>query len=827
MPLWSYEVINLDTNTDMTKHVVSLELEDTGNEEFTNATITLSAKNGRYLTKGAIIDKGNKVFVKITDKNNETFSTVLEIVTINSSRNYSGLQVRLFCSHQSRHIAKIHVLKPYLRSSGVEVVEDICNSYNDNRGSLQPFIEKHTQNDTFDESTKTGNMMSKATYNTYNFDVSEGFSHDRILQVIDKLASPVSAGGEFEFYNYRFVSDYNGSGNIDKINLSIFPKGHTDGAPITIRKGLLNEIKHDVLEMNSEISIKYGTNVMAWGDKSSGTYPTDYSRYLGEKDKHFAVKNWQSGIQYKPDMRVGFNGSIYKCTTLHDSTNANNPPNGSFWSIETFSPSVSYSPLSPVQYWKNNSGGHIINPVKSAVISPDVIIRDTNHPRTWVDYSTASLNNIPNEYKMNGSIYDGFRVLVMGNSQGFSNEVVQWSGDSWESLRGSQEGLEVYVFSTGQSLTFKDGIWKDGSYSQIVIGTTPIGHFVDNLAFDCVHEYDSISNGAGLIDEPNNSSSSVDIVFTSGAGKNARFAGLNFAFPFPRNSSGSVLTGEKVSLASFDMKNMHQTHDAKRGFNQGISSEDYGVIQGVSFFEKLKQENLILPMTRADFKMAIWFCDKSDNVVVAQYTHPHNDVVAKIDVPIGAFKIHRSMVGNAFSMNPEVEKTEIFDWRNVVRGGIYTMDSYNGAGQYVGGLNPDIMDATRFELSIDGFRFVKPLLVTSNDVANEEDVNYETKFLQRPLTFSYAQLKNDVQSFKQVIKFSKKEFPIKTTGKCDVKWGDSFYYNDDLAINETVDGHQNTIKLVARKIIYSISKTSSGSGGFLRTIIGERRITVS
>ncbi len=56
------------------------------------------------------------------------------------------------------------------------------------------------------------------------------------------------------------------------------------------------------------------------------------------------------------------------------------------------------------------------------------------------------------------------------------------------------------------------------------------------------------------------------------------------------------------------------------------------------------------------------------------------------------------------------------------------------------------------------------------------------------------------------------------------------FLNDSIIIDDadtrTADsgGTSNTIRLVAKKIIYKISKRNNGAGTFLRTILGIKRI---
>ena len=82
--------------------------------------------------------------------------------------------------------------------------------------------------------------------------------------------------------------------------------------------------------------------------------------------------------------------------------------------------------------------------------------------------------------------------------------------------------------------------------------------------------------------------------------------------------------------------------------------------------------------------------------------------------------------------------------------------------------------------------------------------------------------------------FQHQEYSITTEGVCDpnLKFGYSFYLKDDKIVKRADkgessaganDGTANTIKLVAKKIVYNLTGTTGGQGGFTRTITGVKR----
>jgi hypothetical protein len=138
--------------------------------------------------------------------------------------------------------------------------------------------------------------------------------------------------------------------------------------------------------------------------------------------------------------------------------------------------------------------------------------------------------------------------------------------------------------------------------------------------------------------------------------------------------------------------------------------------------------------------------------------------------------------------------------------------------------------AYRLKLSIDNFCFTKQLLATSGADTTRD---IEPRFLERPFTTNFQQLQNDVDTQEIIEKFRYQAFEIEGEGECDpnLQFGYSFYLKDDKLINlqdKTDDGHSNgsnTIRLVAKRIEYTINGTDGGTGGFVRKILGVKRLT--
>jgi hypothetical protein len=140
-------------------------------------------------------------------------------------------------------------------------------------------------------------------------------------------------------------------------------------------------------------------------------------------------------------------------------------------------------------------------------------------------------------------------------------------------------------------------------------------------------------------------------------------------------------------------------------------------------------------------------------------------------------------------------------------------------------------------------------------VTGSNGIDIQPDFIERPNMILFDNLQNDVNTNLALSKFRHVEYDLELTGKFDIKHGDSFYYynprivsnrkpdgtpvangdvtgNGDLASpnSQMPDGAKitngffdNTIKLVAKKIDYSLTKPSDAPGGFQRKIVGIKR----
>ena len=337
--------------------------------------------------------------------------------------------------------------------------------------------------------------------------------------------------------------------------------------------------------------------------------------------------------------------------------------------------------------------------------------------------------------------------------------------------------------------------------------------------------------------------------------------GFTIRFPFPCNNFNGIVEGvgdlygggqvldssgnrsgdTRYEPATLDIQNMNYSSNGLQGFNHE-QAEDYGQISAVAMWLKYSQK-VVGAEANDEHNFRAWFVDTKDNVVYQDFVIRFSNNWEDIRLPISGFKIYRgrkpiygwSAIIASIIPPKELEVINIFEWRNIKMFGVQFQGVYDKYGRFDPGrnaLNGDgdsltwtaIAGADR-SLKMDGFRFIKPLLASSGVNTTR---NLEPDFMQFPDITSYHQLLNASKSHLEIEKFKHKEFNIESSGDeiFDVPFGDSFYlHNDNLVSDDDKSGENNNIKLVAKRIEYSITKPTGGKGGLRRKIKGSKVFT--
>lgn len=866
----------------------------------------------------------------MTDRNADTFETVLHVKKRRKSRSGRGVQLHLTCPHQSSELLTKTISKPNRRVSGVTAITDVINQINDpaNKATDDPEIVIESP---FNINTKNGINLDPATRNDFIFESIK--VKQAIDDIVKKESGTVEEGGSFDWFYWRFQSMYSHPVDTDlnKVKIQVMNQGYqnnggwTSTPAVTIKKEGLTAPKGPLLETEGDQDTEQGTNLIAIGGKTAGSYPTDFSKFQGAKSVFNSALSYNSALTYEPGaLVVGSDGNHYEAILSVPVSTA--PPNATYWIARTFTkpanwsnaitygkddlavyrthvykslsagnlnqnpetnddwwvriswaPGVDYSPLTKdkAQYFINAGAGWINagtpNNNKCGYIDHNVIIKDDLHPRTWAHTAQTTSVGFPSELMDGGQYKEGLRVLVNGTGafdfSSYSNKLILRRNGAWIILKNEVQDLEIFSKREAESWVYnpcqgvgsfvdgsgtcqlgsRSGGWVKGAY---FLDLGLIGHFEANEQFDCFHPYKRTGNNVEVGNEQimNEDGSTTSAVFANFApldvSSNSRYpfsfiAGLNFAFPWPDNSNatpyGAVTIGEKIDLDKFDMNNMHQDHEGGREWF-GPNVEDYYPIQGfawVQFLEELLVGGALKPFA-GDYSMTLWLADENDNKIAIETTHSVNGITTPHLAGISKAGTQRSIPGvSTFVPGHEPEVLDIFDYRTCVFGGIETKDSFDEQGRYrytgkpfstpVDLVNNRFALTEKLKISIDALRMLKPLVATNIFTDNKPTRNIEPKKLRADV-INYQQLKNLVINNEGVFSFERQEFPLKTAMRCDLKGGDSLYYEDSELVDEADDTLSNTKKLVAEEVRYSISKPSRGPGGFLRTVKAVNRI---
>lgn len=333
-------------------------------------------------------------------------------------------------------------------------------------------------------------------------------------------------------------------------------------------------------------------------------------------------------------------------------------------------------------------------------------------------------------------------------------------------------------------------------------------------------------------------------------------AWITWQIPFPpnditnANKTGKLYGGRDNTTdnprepATLDTTNMGFTPTGFFGFNE-TDSEELGQLSSISMVLSLKLEGRLLTdatLVTLDGvgKFRAWMIDTADNTVVQDFEITSTDGNwYRVNLPFSGFRIYKAhkprfVVKNSLdTLNPKRNdmNKNIFEYRNIKFIGIQLQDQYDEFGRFAPEFNTLDFDNTgliaalggQATLKIDDFHFKKVLLVTSGQDTTRD---LEPEFLQRGHIMVYDQLKQDVRAQLEIEQFRHKEFDIETSGDniFDIDFGDSFFLENANLVSDADNG-ANTIKLVAKRIEYSITKPPAGPGGLRRRIRGVKRFT--
>ena len=881
---------------------------DTSDGSVNSAVLKIDANLGHYIRDARNGEVGfpnkiniyDRIKIEMDDGYGNTYSRIFDVTKktpAKDSRNGTTLQLTL--TGIEHWLQKVNYSKQTFALTAQELLVDLISVYNANKTTQMPTL-------------VVGINELPPIYVSVDWGINEDSIYNRLHELADSMGASAANGGVLDYFDIRFVTS-----GVNNLTLNIFSSGNIgESKPSVTVNGSESALQSDGglasvegTMINAWGAIDGGSlpiNFSRWSSRRN-FLPTNTISLFPE---------YKSGYTYQTGTIIQKNGITYELTGSPTSTA---PPstgwiqltttdyygNGSarhdliqyspwtkdniYWKNSGANPNAGYSTLVPKIYSDSTNNG-------PSMIDGNMIINDDTTYRTYVDVAVTDPANISVKWlygETSAGIYDGFRVLVNGVGSGLftgkTNYIMQYSEGAWKTFRTPKVDMLVAVIDQARVYKFTaSNVWSDISN-------------VPNIT-DCFHPMDNgtTTNGISAFLNPDatateqlppptgnngqftgNTNSAVEVSYTwTPVYKNGVLppinlipidyykagAWLTLRFPLPVNtfnytagthSVGEAYGGTATTKAptTVDIQNMTYSHDGKRGFNNGVSSEDLGPINAISFYLKLKFTNTWQPplgqfetdlVDAGDLKMRCVVVDLNDNVAYQDFVIPFNNIWSSITLPISGFQTTRNhrprkVAISDFFPPQAVDVVTQFEWRHLKMLCIQTQESYDEYGRYEscrGRFGSDLLysdgvpmtnmplsfNTLKLVMTLDAFRFTKPLLVNSGKVTSSSDTPLlsEPDFLQRPDIIFYDQLKSDVLSELDRSMHPPEEFVISTEGKFDINFGDYFYYTDTETV-ERSDTSTNQIKLVAKNIEYSITKPVDGEGGFVRTIRGIRR----
>ncbi len=849
---------------------------DTGTGIFNSSVMVIDTPDGKYITSGTIIDDRDRIRIKVTNTitsnvYNRLYDVVKRTIKLDTVK---GGYMELTLLGLEHWIDKFNYSQKGFFKSAFDMGEKMIKQYSDSKGDDTPSLTSSVN------STST-NKLPNFTNNIYDYGIGPDKIYQRLLDLADRQGGSVENGGVLDYYDIRVDTD---DTDAKLMNINIFSSGdpdNTEGNEVTI-KDTLND---PVGEIRGAIDTEEANIINNFGGDTSGSLPREYTVFKSGEERWNFTPEWNSGsIFYPKDARVTLLGVHYKCLVNHTSSALNRPPNVINWQVVTEAQEYGnvnkYSPYTKdkaISIWKNgnaNPGGTKGTFSQDAQIDGNVVIWDEDFFRIPVDVRAINPVNIPNEFKYHENVngyYRGLTVLVdtvLGpvsgdfigsdeNGRVFANSIVTYDNENkrWLVKYEKTNGLYAAVHDEADVYRY------NGATSAWVNETDQ--NLLSSGKADCYHGPARVGQTEGIIEgftENNNSAVFAEYEYeplrANGANRNKaeyykQGAWLTMRFPLPTTSyngisedvgdifGGGTLTTTPGSAddlkepAALDIQNNEWIPNGKRGWNNGIDTENLGQISSIEFFMKIKDQfNLIdggpyqtVPLA-ANYKVRGVAIDLNDNVAIQDFNLDFVDKWQPIELPVSGFSVIRNRrpkeITDIVIPPKELNVVNNFEWRHVKQITFQTQESYDDQGRYdpiIGRYGPSslfLLFSRRVTMVIDGFRFTKPLLANTGKVTT---LPIEHEILESPDIHNYYQLLGNALSEKEKIGHKFVEYTIITNADFDIKHGEFFFYeNTKLVPFSDNNSKAGTVKLVARHIEYSMTED-----GLIRTLVGIRR----
>lgn len=471
MPIYDYTIIaNPDgVPVDITKSIETVKITEIGSGEIRSLELRLNAERGDFITQNTegqtpILDEFNKIQIESTDFFGNSFFGIYEVNNIKPQEDgVQGTVLPVELLGPEFHLMKTHFAKQFFFKSSFDVTKGIIELYNTNKGSLQPLVI-----DADNDSSSGGfNDMEKFTANDYLFNLAATTHYDGLVYSMDRVGSSVAARGAGKFFEIMFDSD---PLNVNQLKFRAFPSGSPSDQGIV--PNIISTTSVNPAEEEGGIEATQGTVVATWGADGVGTLPRQNADFQGALEAWPLMPTYVSGELYPKDAIILVPNTFdSQDDDFHYKTNKDTliappvPPtlSNSDWDNYVFTQFLSTEVGTAEQYsfwtnaranaWKSNGANTFgtlqDDPPTFKSISPILVgsmalydsnqnVKDGKFFRTNADVRAKSFAQIPAQFKRNGGVYRGFRVLVdtalgtpVAPFDAFPDKIITWTGEEW------------------------------------------------------------------------------------------------------------------------------------------------------------------------------------------------------------------------------------------------------------------------------------------------------------------------------------------------------------------------------------------------------------
>lgn len=596
------------TTANITDDVQNLPLfTDTGTGEVNEAEIMIKAPFGKYITSTAPvpIDFFDRIRIQVTDLAGKSYDRFFEVVSrIPSQDKGAGTQLQLNCLGTEYHTQRIHFSLPFWFKSPFLPAKVAGDTYNSNKGTLQPLLSDHTV--VYDPNTLKGNDLPQFLQDTFQYTTPVSI-YSIWMDQIDRMGAALAGGGVFDFFELAFDTP-----SVNAIDFRIFSSGAgpenktpTPGVPVTITKTLsVNPSESEgILENQS------GTVTHLIGDAKSGSLTEGREIYNSGIFQFTFRPLYLATINYGKDAKIKFENQHYISKVVN---NLNHTP------------PVTAGVADEDAFWKQIDMGDEFGDAQEysewTADNAALIVNSGANP--------TSVNEVSGDFtSVNAVMFDGnriindngfFRTAVMERAEGDGTTVTKQLNAAYLYPNGlfgrgqtflcidegpftpagtkDRNGIEfknsvVERVKTNQSLNLVENEWVvkykfDSTLDKMQIAVDDEGKvfqwnnattdFTDittqDLGSDCYHKWKTLKNVEGFDPKPNetnatkfpdvtkaggkftkNLKSAIEIVYdfntafvdrvTDRVAYQSHGAWFNIKFPFPINTYNSISEG--------------------------------------------------------------------------------------------------------------------------------------------------------------------------------------------------------------------------------------------------------------------------------------------